>query len=124
MLNLTSNYLHSIDKPIKVTLPDGRIVDAVAGQTTPLDIAKSISKNLANDTVAAKVNGKMADAWVPLTSDCALELVTFNSPDGQHVFWHSSAHILGQALERRFACNLTIGPALPDGFYYDAGTKE
>eukprot|EP01102_Stenamoeba_stenopodia_P020767 TRINITY_DN821_c0_g1_i1.p1 TRINITY_DN821_c0_g1~~TRINITY_DN821_c0_g1_i1.p1 ORF type:complete len:723 (-),score=227.15 TRINITY_DN821_c0_g1_i1:150-2318(-) len=111
-------------KPIKVTLPDARVVDAEAGKTTPLDIARSISKNLANDTVAAKVNGKLVDAWLPLSSDCTLELVTFNSPDGQHVFWHSSAHILGQALERRFACNLTIGPALSDGFYYDAGTKE
>jgi len=109
------------DKPIKVTLPDGKVLDGIAGKTTPMDIALSIAKGLADNAVVAKVNGQLCDLGVPLEEDCNLELFKFDSPEGKKVFWHSSAHILGQALERLYGCRLCVGPPLDDGgFYYDA----
>jgi len=108
------------EKPIKVTLPDGKVVDGVAGKTSPYDIALGISKGLAENVVVAKVNGELRDLTRPLEGDCSLELFKFDTPEGKKVFWHSSAHILGQALERLYGCNLCIGPPLDEGFYYDA----
>eukprot|EP01100_Stratorugosa_tubuloviscum_P012493 TRINITY_DN595_c0_g3_i1.p1 TRINITY_DN595_c0_g3~~TRINITY_DN595_c0_g3_i1.p1 ORF type:complete len:758 (+),score=387.00 TRINITY_DN595_c0_g3_i1:150-2423(+) len=112
------------EKPINITLPDARNIAGTAGKTTPFEIARSISRNLANDAVAAKVNGKLFDLTRPLESDCTLEIIGFDSNEGKHVFWHSSAHILGQALERRYDCLLTVGPALNDCFYYDVGMND
>lgn len=67
-----------------------------------------------------KVNDLLWDLTRPLEEDCTLELFKFDSPEGKKVFWHSSAHVLGEALELLFDCHLTIGPALKDGgFYYD-----
>jgi len=109
---------------IKVTLKDGKVIDAESNKTTPMDIAKSISQGLANNVVVAKVNDKLCDVFRPLTQDCNLELFTFDSDEGRSTFWHSSAHILGQALERRYEANLCVGPALSDGFYYDAATDK
>ena len=86
-------------KPIKVTLPDGAEKEAVAGETTALDIAGMISQGLRNATLAAKVDGVVTDAWRPLVASCALELLTFKQDEGKAVFWHSSAHLLGQAME-------------------------
>lgn len=106
--------------PIKITLPDGKSVDGVAGKTTPLDIASSISKGLAEASAVAKVNDELWDLSRPLERDCKLELFKFDSPEGKHVFWHSSAHVLGQALELIYGCNLCVGPAIDDGFFYDA----
>jgi len=109
------------DKPIKVSLPDGKVVDGVAGKTSPFDIAKSISSGLAESSVVAKVNGELRDLTTPLEEDCSLELLKFDAPEAKKVFWHSSAHVLGQALERLYACNLCVGPPLDDGgFFYDA----
>jgi len=107
--------------PIKVTLPDGAVKDGVSWQTTPLDIASSISAGLAQNAVVASVDGKPWDLQRPLEADCKLELFVFDSPEGQHAFWHSSAHILGQALERRYKGFLCVGPPVdkPGGFYYD-----
>lgn len=105
--------------PFKVTLPDGNAREVAAGYT-PLDVAKDISQGLAQNVVAAKVNDQMWDLTRPFESDCNLQLLKFDSPEGKKVFWHSSAHILGQALELKFGCKLTIGPPLKDGgFYYD-----
>jgi len=164
-----------------VTLPDGSQREAVAGVTTPHDVALGISKSLAKDIVVAKVSrgpekqeekgregrekerkrerskegsgggldfvflfrfsststtsplfspplptpnlnqvdGKDWDLARPLESDCALELFKFDSDEGKHAFWHSSAHVLGEALEQTFGVKLTIGPAVAEGFYYD-----
>lgn len=107
-------------KPIKITLPDGKEVDGVAGQTTPLDIAKKISKGLAEAVVVAKVNGQLHDLGYPLQDNCSLELLKFDNPEAKHVFWHSSAHVMGQALERLHQVNLCVGPPLEEGFYYDS----
>jgi len=111
-------------KPIKITLPDGGVKEGVANQTTPLNIAESISKGLAKAVVIAKVNGELWHLNTPLTSDCSLELFKFDSPEGQKTFWHSSAHILGEALERLYGGSLCIGPALEEGFYYDIHLGE
>jgi len=108
------------DVPIKVTLPDGKAIDAVAWKTTPYDIAKGISRGLANDIVVAKVNDKYHDIHRPIEVDSTLQLFKFDSPEGKHCFWHSSAHVLGQALERKYGAHLTVGPALDEGFYYDS----
>lgn len=136
-------------KAIKIELPDGKVKDGKSFETTPLEIAQGISKGLAEAVVAAKVVYKEAveslkqcvaadaesddepeqgsqgqnvvlwDLTRPLEGSCRLELLKFEDAQGQDVFWHSSAHILGQAMERAFGCHLTIGPALESGFYYD-----
>ncbi|KAL4538973.1 hypothetical protein Ndes2437A_g01958 [Nannochloris sp. 'desiccata'] len=105
--------------PIKVILPDGSEKPGIKNVTNPMDIANSISKSLAKKTIVAKVDGKVWDLLRPLEGDCALQLCSFDDPDGKETFWHSSAHLLGQALELEFGADLTIGPALEEGFYYD-----
>lgn len=116
---------HIEPKPISITLPDGKVLEGVAGETTPLSIAKGISSGLARATISSKVNGVMYDCWRPLEEDCSLELVKFDSDEGKHVFWHSSAHVLGQALEKTYNARLCIGPALDEGgFYYEASLED
>ena len=83
---------------IRVTLPDGKSVPgAIKGATTPLDVALSISKSLATNALVAKVDGEVWDMFRPLEGDCALQLCTYEDKDGQATFWHSAAHVLGQA---------------------------
>jgi len=108
-------------KAISVTLPDGKVVQGQAGVTTPMDIAKGISNSLAERILLAKVNGELRDLLRPLEADCELQLLDFDTPEGAHAFWHSSAHVLGQALEKEFAeSKLCIGPPVEEGgFYYD-----
>jgi len=108
------------DKPIKIKLPDGKEVDGVAWKTTPMDIAKNISRNLAKEIVVAKYNDKYHDLHRPLEGDGSLQLFKFDTPEGKHAFWHSSAHVLGEALERKYGAHLTVGPPLDEGFYYDS----
>ncbi|KAL3288603.1 hypothetical protein HHI36_003040 [Cryptolaemus montrouzieri] len=105
--------------PIKVTLPDGKIVEGVSWQTTAYDVAKGISQGLADNAVISKVNGTLWDLDRPLEGDCTLELLKFTDPEAQAVFWHSSAHILGEALERIYGGCLCYGPPIENGFYYD-----
>eukprot|EP00741_Cyanophora_paradoxa_P023069 tig00021537_g22279.t1 len=106
---------------IKITLPNGSVKTGTANKTTPLDIAREISKNLAEDAVVAKVDGKFHDMFRPLEKDCSLQIFTFDSEEGKHAFWHSSAHVLGQAMEFIYEnCQLCIGPPIEEGFYYDA----
>ena len=112
------------DKPIKVTLLDGNQIDGVAWKTTPYQIAASISQGLADNTVIAKVNGGMFDLDRPLEGDCKLELLKFDDKDGQQVFWHSSAHIMGEAMERHYGGLLCYGPPIEEGFYYDMFLDE
>ncbi|XP_018563321.1 threonine--tRNA ligase, cytoplasmic isoform X1 [Anoplophora glabripennis] len=107
------------EKSIKVTLPDGKVVEAVAWKTTAYDIARGISQGLADNAVISKVNGTLWDLDRPLESDCNLELLKFDDPEAQAVFWHSSAHILGEAMERIYGGCLCYGPPIESGFYYD-----
>lgn len=108
-------------KPIKITLPDGKVIDGVAHVTTPYDIAKGISNSLAEKVMVAKVNGQVRDLTRPLTEDSNLVLLDFDTKEGEYTFWHSSAHVLGQALEKEFEeAKLCIGPPVEEGgFYYD-----
>lgn len=110
--------------PINVTLPDGRVEIGKAWETSPAAIARSISKSLFENTVIARVNGELWDLERPLEENCKLELLRFDDPDGKKVFWHSSAHILGEAAERKYGCDLCIGPPVEDGFYYEMALPE
>lgn len=112
--------------PITITLPDGKQVEGKAWETTPLDIAKGISTSLADRIVIAKVdNQELWDLTRPLEKSVQLSLLDFDSPDNDYearqVFWHSSAHVMGEACERSFeGCCLGYGPPLPEGgFFYD-----
>jgi threonyl-tRNA synthetase len=113
--------------PITITLADGSIKQGTAWETTPADIAKGISNSLFKRTVVAKLNGDAEQLWDlerPLESSCKLELLSFEDDLGKKVFWHSSAHILGEASERRFGCSLCIGPPIESGFYYEMGLPD
>ncbi|KAE9607096.1 putative threonine--tRNA ligase [Lupinus albus] len=107
--------------PIKVTLPDGTVKEAKKWLTTPLDISREISKNLAINALIARVNGVLWDMVRPLEEDSQLRIYKFDDDEGRDTFWHSSAHILGQALESEYGCKLCIGPCTTrgEGFYYD-----
>ncbi|XP_037883178.1 threonine--tRNA ligase 1, cytoplasmic isoform X1 [Glossina fuscipes] len=105
--------------PIKITLPDGKEIDGISWETTPYDVAKGISQGLADNTVIAKINGSVWDLDRVLEGDCTLQLLKFDDPDAQAVFWHSSAHIMGEAMERIYGGHLCYGPPIADGFYYD-----
>jgi threonyl-tRNA synthetase len=132
------------DQEITITLPDGTVKTGVAFKTTPYDIALSISKGLADNVIIAKViysrrleadsivacdqdedhqiatpqaaDGELWDLTRPLVGDCLLRLLKFDEPEGKTVFWHSSAHVLGAALEVSMGVHLTIGPALQVNF--------
>ncbi len=106
---------------IKVTLPDGRVEIGKSWETTPHQIARSISKSLWERVVVARVDDELWDLGRPLEKDCRLAFLDFNDEDGKKVFWHSSAHILGEAAERRFGCDLVIGPPTTNG-QSDPGT--
>ena len=103
---------------IKITLPDGSIKEFTAN-STPIDVAKSISEGLARNVISASFNGKTVETTTPLTTDGTLVLFTFNDAEGKKAFWHSSAHVLAEAiLSFHPDAKLTIGPAIDNGFYY------
>jgi len=135
-------------EPIKIKLPDGSVREGMSWTTTPMEIAMDISKRLAADSVVALVEyddpslavafknvdldeddddegdeepsrAQLWDLCRPLEGDCTVELLKFEDPRGQSVFWHSSSHVLGCALEREFGGHLTVGPDVDGGFYYD-----
>ncbi|KAK9171429.1 Threonyl-tRNA synthetase [Cryptosporidium meleagridis] len=143
----------SKNEPIKITLQNGDQRDGVKFQTSPMEIARQISKKLAESCIVAKIRynkslfieddevrgieedeeetccqghedqgdgWRLWDATRPLEGDCELEILTFDSLEGSGVFWHSSSHILGQCLENEYGAQVTIGPALNPGFYYDS----
>lgn len=108
--------------PIEITMADGSVKQGTAWETSPSDIAKAISPSLLKRTVIARLNGDNEQLWDlerPLEESCKLELLPFEHEEGKRVFWHSSAHILGECSERRFGCNLCFGPPIDDGFYYE-----
>ena len=104
---------------MNITLPDGSVRSYERG-TTALEIAKSISEGLARNVLTGKFNGQVIELNNPLETDGALILYTWDSKEGKTAFWHSSAHVMAQAIEHFFpGVNLTIGPAVDSGFYYD-----
>ncbi|ARV12893.1 threonine--tRNA ligase [Gilvibacter sp. SZ-19] len=104
---------------IGITLPDGSVKTVEAG-TTPMDVAKSISEGLARNVISATYNDTTVEVTTPLTTDGSLTLHTWNDDAGKKAFWHSSAHILAQALEELYpGVKLWVGPAIERGFYYD-----
>ncbi len=109
---------------IEITLPDGSIKEVAKG-TTALEVAKSISEGLARNVISASYNGKTIEITTPLTQNGTLVLYTWKDKEGKKAFWHSSAHVLAQALEELYpGIKLTIGPAIENGFYYDVDFGE
>ena len=104
---------------IKITLPDGAVREYAPG-VSALDIAKSISEGLARKVLAASVNNQVWDAARPIYEDAALKLLTWDDTDGKSTFWHSSAHLMAEAVESMFpGVKFWVGPPLDKGFYYD-----
>ncbi len=104
---------------IKITLPDGSIKEFPKG-TTGMEIARSISEGLARNVLAAKVNGEVWDANRPITFDSPLQLLTWSDEEGKTTFWHSTAHLMAEALEALYpGVKFGIGPPIDSGFYYD-----
>ncbi len=109
---------------IKITFPDGNVREYAEG-TTPLQVAESISPRFAADVLAAKVNGEEWDISRPISSDAQIELFKWDDPEGKHAFWHSSAHLLAEALQELYpGVKFGIGPAVENGFYYDIDPGE
>ncbi len=104
---------------IKITLPDGSVKEFASG-VTPHEVALSISEGLARNVISASFNGTTVETATPLTTDGSLVLYTWNDAEGKKAFWHSTSHVMAQALEEKFpGIKLTIGPAIDNGFYYD-----
>ncbi len=104
---------------IAITLPDGSIREYDKG-VTALDVAKSISEGLARNVLAAEINGEVVDAMLPIENDVNLSLLTWNDKGGKSTMWHSSAHLMAEAIEALYpGTKLAIGPAIENGFYYD-----
>ena len=109
---------------INITFPDNSVRQYEAG-VTPLDIAKSLSEGLARNVLSAKVNGKMWDAMRPVNEDATIQLFTWDDPEGKATFWHSSAHLMAEAIEALYkGVKFGIGPAVDAGFYYDIDTGD
>src|SRR5512144_2996929 len=104
---------------IKITFPDKAVREYAEG-ITALEIAKSISEGLARNVLSAKVNGEVWDASRPITKDSSIRLLTWDDDDGKATFWHSSAHLMAEAVESLYpGVKFGIGPHIDSGFYYD-----
>ena len=104
---------------IKITFPDNSVKEFESG-ITPLQVAESISSRLAQDVLAASVNDQEWDLTRPITEDASIKLFKWDDPEGEHAFWHSSAHLLAEALQELYpGVKFGIGPAIENGFYYD-----
>ena len=110
---------------IKITLKDGSVKEVESGMSI-LDIAKGISEGLARVATAGKVNGEVKDLRTVINEDCSLEILTFESElDGKKAYWHTTSHIMAQAVKRLFPdVKLAIGPAIDEGFYYDFDVEK
>ena len=109
---------------MKITFPDGNVREYDSG-ATPLEIAKSISEGLARNVLTATVNGEKWDATRPVDSDATIKFHTWKDDEGKYAFWHSSAHLLAEALEALYpGVKLGIGPPIENGFYYDIDTGD
>ena len=104
---------------IKITFPDGSVRDYEMG-VTPLDVARSISERLSQDVLAASVNGVVVDIRQPITEDATLRLHKWDDEEGKRTFWHTSSHLLAEALQELYpGIKFGIGPSIESGFYYD-----
>ena len=104
---------------VKVTLKDDVVKEFQSG-TTVMDIAKSIGRGLYKAACLAKIDGETCDLRTPVTKDCHVEILTFDDEDGKKAFWHTTSHILAQAVKRLYpSAKLAIGPSIANGFYYD-----
>lgn len=113
-----------MSKNLKITLPDGSVREYEKG-ISGLQIASSISEGLARNVLAAKVNGEVWDATRSITADSKVQLLTWNDLEGKNTFWHSSAHLLAEALEELYpGIKFGIGPPIETGFYYDVDFGE
>ena len=109
---------------IKITFPDGSVREYSKG-TTSLQIAESISSRLAQDVIAAGVNGETWDLARPINEDASVKLYKWDDEEGKHAFWHSSAHLMAEALQELYpGIKFGIGPAIENGFYYDVDPGE
>jgi len=113
-----------LTEQITLTLPDGsarRYPKGITGN----DVAKSISKKLYEDALGIKVNGKLRDLNLPIEQDATIEIVTFDSDEGKEIYWHSSSHLMAQAIEELFpGTKFGTGPAIENGFYYDISSPH
>ena len=109
---------------IKVELKDGSIIEVEKGSSI-IDVAKKISEGLARVTLAGLINGEVQDLRHKLTEDCKLEILTFDSLEGKKAYWHTTSHIMAQAIKRLYPeIKLAIGPSIDNGFYYDFDTEK
>ncbi len=109
---------------IKITFPDNSVREFENG-VNGIEIAKNLSNSLAREVVAVSVNGEIWDATRPIQTDASLVLHKFDTPEGKHAFWHSSAHLMAEALEALYpGIKFGIGPAIENGFYYDVDPGE
>jgi threonyl-tRNA synthetase len=109
---------------LKITLPDGSVRE-YADKTTGMDVARSISEGLARNTLAVKVDGEVWDSFREIENDASVQILTWNDDDGKSTYWHSSAHLMAEALEAMYpGVKLGIGPPIENGFYYDIDTGD
>ena len=109
---------------INITFPDKTVRQYEEG-VSALDIAKSISEGLARNVLSAKVNGEIWDATRPISQDAHLQLYTWNDNEGKSTMWHSSAHLMAEAIELLYPnVKFGIGPSIESGFYYDIDTGD
>lgn len=109
---------------VKVTLKDGTIKEYESGITI-LEIAQDISKRLAKVALAGEINGEVVDLRMPIKEDVHLNILTFEDQGGKHAYWHTTTHIMAQAVKRLFPdAKLAIGPAIENGFYYDFDVEQ
>ena len=109
---------------IKITFPDNSVKEYAEG-TTAMQIAESISSRLAQEVLAASVNGEIWDLTRPINQDASIKLFKREDEEGKHAFWHSSAHLMAEALQELYpGIKFGIGPAIENGFYYDVDPGE
>lgn len=114
----------SNNENIKITFPDGNSKEFPKG-TSSLDIAKSISKGLAEDVLVAEVNGKLVDLVKPISEDSSVKFYKFGDDEGRKVYWHTTSHIMAQAVEELFpGARFGVGPPIENGFYYDVDSEH
>ena len=121
---MPSNFFLNINKMINITLPDNSVRQYAAG-VTGHEIALSISEGLARNVLAIEVNGEVLESNRPLHADARIKLLTWNDTEGKAAFWHTSAHIMAEAIEALFpGTKFGIGPDIENGFYYDIDMGE
>ena len=124
LLLLCPKILLTGESMINISLPDGAVRQYESG-VSALDVAKSISEGLARKVLAASINGQVWDASRPIYNDATLKLLTWEDRDGKSTFWHSSAHLMAEAVESLYpGVKFWVGPALDNGFYYDMDLGE